>query len=199
GTPFNIDINRTIRLLSKNETWRYLNTDEVDDVKVVAFESENIITNNGPADWNKQTGLLSIWILGMFNASPQTTVVIPIQPGPESALGKLVNDDYFGVVPADRLKVDDNIVYFKADAKFRSKIGIPPQRTQPVMGSYDREHGILTIVQFTYSPIAKDYVNSAWKMQDKPYGGDVANSYNDGPPPDGGPQLGNFYELESSS
>lgn len=58
---------------------------------------------------------------------------------------------------------------------------------------------LLTIVQFSYNPDVKDYVNSAWKLQDNPYGGDVANSYNDGPPKPGKPQLGKFYELESSS
>src|SRR4030095_16555737 len=81
GTPFDITIDRTIRLISKNETWRHLHVDEVQDVHVVAFESDNSITNNGPADWNKQSGLLSIWILGMFNATPKTVVAIPIQPG----------------------------------------------------------------------------------------------------------------------
>ena len=40
-------------------------------------------------------------------------------------------------LPADRLKATDNVVYFKADANFRSKIGIPPARVKPVAGNYD--------------------------------------------------------------
>jgi hypothetical protein len=36
-------------------------------------------------------------------------------------------------------------------------------------------------------------------MQEKPYNGDTANSYNDGPPAPGAKPLGPFYELESSS
>jgi hypothetical protein len=199
GTPFDIRIDRTVRLLDANEAWQKLSVEPMKDVKLVAFETENSITNTGPADWSKTSGLLSIWILGMFNASPRTTVVIPIQSGPESQVGKQVNDDYFGKVPPDRLKVIDNIVYFKADANFRSKIGIPPRRAQPIMGSYDAANHVLTIVQFTFNLDAKDYVNSAWKIQENPFGGDVANSYNDGPPPTGKPQLGKFYELESSS
>jgi hypothetical protein len=43
------------------------------------------------------------------------------------------------------------------------------------------------------------YVNSAWKIQEDPFHGDVANTYNDGPAAPGGGQLGHFYELESSS
>jgi hypothetical protein len=38
-----------------------------------------------------------------------------------------------------------------------------------------------------------------WEIQDAPYGGDAANSYNDGPPAPGAKPLGPFYELESSS
>jgi len=42
-------------------------------------------------------------------------------------------------------------------------------------------------------------VNSQWKIQEHPYGGDAANSYNDGPPAPGEKPMGPFYELESSS
>ena len=38
-----------------------------------------------------------------------------------------------------------------------------------------------------------------WELQDKPYAGDVINSYNDGSPEPGKPPLGPFYELETSS
>ena len=55
------------------------------------------------------------------------------------------------------------------------------------------------LVQFTKPAGVTDYVNSLWKLQDKPYGGDAANSYNDGPPAPGAKPLGPFYELESSS
>ena len=47
--------------------------------------------------------------------------------------------------------------------------------------------------------MAKDYVNSMWELQDKPFAGDVANSYNDGPAEPGKKPLGPFYEIESSS
>jgi hypothetical protein len=43
------------------------------------------------------------------------------------------------------------------------------------------------------------YVNSAWEQQEKPYGGDAINSYNDGSPEPGKPPLGPFYEIETSS
>jgi hypothetical protein len=67
------------------------------------------------------------------------------------------------------------------------------------LGSYDAANHVLTIVQFTQPEGVTDYVNSLWKLQDKPFGGDAANSYNDGPPTPGAKPLGPFYELESSS
>ena len=74
-------------------------------VDVVAYESENRITNTGKLPWKKETGLVSVWILGMFRPTPATTVVVPFKPGAEAALGPVVNDAYFGKVPADRLVV----------------------------------------------------------------------------------------------
>jgi hypothetical protein len=38
-----------------------------------------------------------------------------------------------------------------------------------------------------------------WEQQKEPYGGDVINSYNDGPTEPGKTSLGGFYEIESSS
>ena len=73
--------------------------DVPEGVGLVAFESENRLTNTGQEPWEKETGLLSIWILGMFPPSDGATVVIPFTPGPEEDLGPVVNDAYFGKVP----------------------------------------------------------------------------------------------------
>ena len=54
-------------------------------------------------------------------------------------------------------------------------------------------------MQFTQPAGVTDYVNALWKLQDNPYGGDAANSYNDGPPTPGAKPMGPFFELESSS
>lgn len=199
GTTFNLEANREIHLLSRAVIQQRLGMELKPDIKVVAFESINTMKNTGDQAWRKDTGLLSIWILGMFNASPATTVVIPFKPGADSELGPAVNDAYFGKVPPDRLVVKDNVLFFAADAKHRSKIGISPRRSKPVLGSYDAVHHVLTLAQFTLPENAVDYVNSMWELQDDPFSGDVVNSYNDGPPAPGAAQLGQFYELETSS
>ena len=69
----------------------------------------------------------------------------------------------------------------------------------PMVGSYDADSGVLTLVHYSLPEDATDYVNSLWEIQQEPYAGDVVNSYNDGPPEPGAAPLGPFYELESSS
>jgi hypothetical protein len=199
GTRFDVAVDREVRLLSTSAAWKKLGVKPAEGVSLVAFETDNRIQNAGKNAWTKETGLLSVWILGMFNPSPATTIVVPINPGPESKLGVKVTSDYFGAIPPDRLVVKEDVIYFSGDGQYRSKIGINPQRSQAVLGSYDAANRVLTIVQFTQPAGVTDYVNSLWKLQDNPYGGDAANSYNDGPPSPGAKPLGPFYELESSS
>jgi len=199
GTVFELEVQREIRVLADTDPGRLLGIAPPYGVRWVGYQSNNKITNIGDREWKKETGLLSAWILGMFTPSPLTTVVVPFKPGPEAELGPIVNDAYFGKVPADRLKVEAGAVYFKGDGLQRSKIGIPPRRAVGVLGSYDAENGTLTIVQFRQPKGAVEYVNSMWEIQKEPYSGDAANSYNDGPASPGAAPLGPFYELESSS
>jgi len=199
GTRFEVLVDREVKLLTPATTWRHLGVAPEADVKLVSFESVNRVTNEGKQPWTKETGLLSIWILSMFTPTPGTTIVVPIKTGPESTLGKPVNADYFGRVPADRLVVKDNVVFFSGDGRYRSKIGLNPRRAKPILGSYDAVNRVLTLAQYTLPSGATDYVNSMWEIQKEPFAGDAANSYNDGPPSPGAKPLGPFYELESSS
>jgi len=197
GNKFDLTVDRSIRLLDKASINNTLGIAVPENVQAVAFESNNSITNNGKTVWDKKTGMLSIWILSMLNASPQTTVAVPYKQGDSSSFGKIVTDDYFGKVPADRLKVDSGLILFKADANQRSKIGVSPKRALPFVASYDAVNNVLTIAQFTLPGGTTDYVNSLWKIQDDPFRGDAVNAYNDGEID--GKQMGKFYEIESSS
>jgi hypothetical protein len=197
GTSFKFRIARDINLLSEKEILKLISSD-VKDLKCVAYRSENKIINQGNNAWKKETGLLSIWMLGMFNPSPAIVITIPVKSGDEKVLGPKVNDAYFGKIPADRLKISGDHIFFKADGKSRGKIGIPPLRATGVMGSYDSDNKILTLLICRLPDGKKDYVNSSWQIQENPFSGDALNSYNDGPLEDGS-QMGPFYELETSS
>jgi len=196
---FDVRVDREVRVIEPRQAARLLGVAPASDVKVVAYESNNKMANVGSDAWVKRTGLLSIWILGMFNPSPTTTVVIPFIEGSQDRLGPIVNDAYFGKVPADRLVIEDGFIFFSGDGQRRSKIGLSPRRAKDMLGSYDATNHVLTLVQYNKPAGARAYVNSMWELQEAPFAGDVVNSYNDGPAEPGAEPMGPFYELETSS
>ena len=198
GTTMKIGIERTVKLLDLNDTENALGMNLDKSLALVGYESVNTLFNSGQEAWNEKTGALSIWMLSMFNPSPSGLVFIPFKKGSENEKGTRVNDDYFGKVPAERLIIRDGILFFRTDGKYRSKIGITPQRALPFCGSYDPAKKVLTLLWYSSPEQPSRYVNSKWGSQDDPFSGDVVNSYNDGPVDDGS-IMGPFYEIESSS
>lgn len=199
GAKFNVGIERTIKIIGKKEASKLLEVDLNKDLRMVGYETDNRITNTGPHAWTPDTGLLSIWMLGMYNPSPETTIVIPFNEGPEADLGPKVNDTYFGKVPPEYLKVEGDVLFFRGDGTRRGKIGTSPQRSKGIAGSYDAIGKVLNIVTYNVQDAPNGFVNSIWEHQKEPYVGDVINSYNDGSPEPGIAPLGPFYELETSS
>lgn len=197
GSEFIFDLKRTVEVLPIQNIEQHLSIKIDKNINAVAFQSINKLTNTGNNTWEKDSGLLSIWILGMFSPAPKVTVIVPYTNPNNDAT--VVNDTYFGSQPKDRLKMTDAAIFFKGDGKHRGKIGVSSRHAKNVMGAFDAGNKTLTIVQYNQSQGAKDYVNSLWEIQKEPYNGDVVNSYNDGPPAPGVPPLGPFYELETSS
>ncbi len=196
GTTFDVGVERTISLVPATTLGTLPK-----DVKVVAFESRNQLTNVGKKAWTREGGLPSVWILAMYVGAKDGRVVIPFETNVPSGT-PLVNDAYFGKVPPERLRVDEQkgFLSFVVDGALRSKIGLGPRRAKRVLGSYSAASELLTIVEYEPGPdSSKPYVNSMWETQKAPYEGDVVNSYNDGSPGPGKPPLGGFYELETSS
>jgi len=196
GTKFDLAVERTVRMLGAEELSKSLGVKVPADLPFVAYETSNRLTNHGKKKWDSSSGLLSVWILGMYKPSPSTVMAIPFR---ENATGPTVNDAYFGKIAADRLKVSKGVVFFKGDGASRGKIGIPPLRATGFAGSYSPDLRCLTIVRCDPTPANGKYVNSMWEQQKDPYAGDLINAYNDGSPAPGQPPLGPFYELETSS
>lgn len=196
GTAFEVGVTRTVRLLSNTELAQVIGLPLPETVAAVGFETDNRLRNAGAKPWTREGGLLSVWMLGMLKHGERTTVVIPLQPGE----GPAVNSDYFGAVGPDLLRITNEVAFFKADGKHRTKIGIPPRRARPLCGSWDPLRGVLTLVKYNLPADAarQPYVRSQWTLHKEPYAGDVINAYNDGPN-EAGDQLGPFYEIESSS
>lgn len=205
ATEFELDVTRNVRLLGADDlrelfgeaAAKVLGTH---GVRAVAYESVNQITNQGEA-MTEPRGLVSIWILGMLRAGPDTVVIVPYKPGPDEELGPAVKSDYFGPVPPERLRVTAEVVLLLADGGYRAKIGTSQRRARNVLGSVDFSEGVLSVVHFSMpkDPGKHPYMNNMWGGPlAEPYCGDVANAYNDGPN-ESGQQLGAFYEIESLS
>jgi hypothetical protein len=195
GFKFDLIIHRKISLLQKEQLEQEFEVPLPENLNLIGYRTENEIQNAGTQSWSADTGLISVWLLGMFTPSDHTTVIIPFHPSP--AAREKITTSYFGEIPAERLTIGDSVLFFTCDGKFRSKIGLSPDIAKPIAASFDFDRNILTVIQFEVNPEAP-YVNSKWEHQENPYKGDVVNSYNDGPLADG-KQMGPFYELESSS
>ncbi len=195
GHEFHIGIRRSIELMEAAEIESVLGVSIPESIRPVAYRTANTLTNLGAFEWTKETGMPSVWLLGMYPPAPSTVVFIPYDQG---FAGKVVNDEYFGKVPADRLIVRDGMIYFRIDGKFRSKIGLPDGSALGLCGSYDPSSGLLNILKYSVPSGPRDYVNAQWGPQEDCFGGDVINSYNDGPT-ETGEVMGPFYEIETSS
>jgi hypothetical protein len=101
---FQVAIERTVTLLSLEQAGERLGLPLPASLSWVGYATENKLTNAGGSAWSEARGLLSVWILGMFAPVAGTQVVIPFDA---AAAGEIVNDRYFGKVPAERLLVSD--------------------------------------------------------------------------------------------
>ena len=197
GTKFNILLTRKVSLLSGEEMLVDLGMGH-EGLNWVGFQSENTIMNMGLLPWKKETGLPALWVIGMFNASDRSVVVLPYKDAPVLPGERIVYPN-FVEVPPDRLEVLPHAALFKGDSKFRSKVSLHARRAKSLLGSWDPNFGVLTVASFNLPLGPHSYVNAHWKIQKDPYAGDVVSSYNDGPPEPGAPSWGAYYELETSS
>ncbi|MBN9350426.1 MAG: hypothetical protein J0H55_07060 [Chitinophagaceae bacterium] len=194
GTELHLNINREIRMLETPQIEKSLSIALGKDVHVVGFTTTNTLKNTGNIVWDHKTGAPCMWNLDMFTPSEKTVIVIPYKTNVE---GKVATTDYFGEIPADRIKIDSGTLYFRADGHSRGKLGLPPARVKGVAGSYSADKGVLTIIRYDVDQKGT-YLNQEWTTKKDPFTGDVMNAYNDGPLKDGS-QMGPFYEMESVS
>ena len=197
GNQFKLNADRKISLMETAAANRILGIATNPALNMVAYQTENTITNLNDFEWTEETGTICIWILDMFHPAPYAVTVIPFNEGDEAQAGKIVTSDYFGEVPANRLKIQGNVIFLKTDGQFRSKLGLNGNRTKAIAGNYDPDSKRLTITTFDVDQHAI-YLSQEWNPAKDPLTGDALNAYNDGPLDDGS-IMGPFLELESVS
>jgi hypothetical protein len=197
NTELTLAVDRSIKILGRMDIIKNIGISIDSSVKAVGYETDNTLINNGKNAWTGDGGMPCIWILDMFKPSPGTVIVVPFSKTNSEAFEKIATTNYFGEIPADRLKHNDNMLFFKADGKSRGKLGIKPGNAKHAIGSYDAQNKVLTILLFDLDGKAK-YLNQEWNTTKPSFSGDAVNAYNDGPLADGS-QMGPFYEMESVS
>jgi hypothetical protein len=197
GTNLQLHVERAINILDNHQIAENTGLTLDTSVKVVGYETNNTITNKGNEGWTEATGMPCIWMLDMLKTTPATVIIVPYKNAAGQDFKNVATTDYFGQIPADRLKHDNNRLFLKADGKSRGKLGIKPAYAKPALGSYDPQNKVLTITMFQPDSNAK-YLNQEWNTTKPSFSGDAVNAYNDGPLADGS-QMGPFYEIESVS
>lgn len=197
GTELRACITRSIALLEPVEIEKRLGVPVMREVKTVAYTTDNQLRNRNDFEWTPETGTLCIWILDMFATAPRALTIVPYNEGDDCRLGKVATTDYFGEIPADRLKIEGGILYLRTDGNYRSKLGMNALRTRAMAANYDPDAGRLTVTVFDRDKNGR-YLNQAWNPALDPLQGDAMNAYNDGPLTDGS-IMGPFLEVESAS
>jgi hypothetical protein len=222
GTTFHLGFERRVKLLGTAEVAAALDCEiaKIQGVSMVAHQSENTLRNLGNQAWEPQSGLMSIWVLGMHTPSPHATLIVPYETRGVAPQEPIVNADYFGRLGPDRLRVDqeNHVIQLCGDGDYRSKLGLTYPRAKPFLAAWDQQRRVFTLVQYKLPAMTGNsdghsgrradglvqlsdrlaYVNNVWRVLDDEYQGDVINGYNDGPN-ESGSKLGGFFELESLS
>ena len=197
GSTLHTRVERRITLLSPEQLRDSLGCPLPESVRMVAYRSENRVTNLNDFAWTPETGTLSIWILDMFKPSEEAVTIIPHRHALLSDNEPVATTNYFGEIPPERLSIQDRTLYLKTDGKYRSKVGLSALRTTGIAGNYDPLSNHLIIVTFDVAP-NRPYINQEWDPTKDPLKGETLHAYNDGPLEDGS-IMGPFLELESSS
>lgn len=198
GTGFHLHLERAIHLLERQHIAEILSIPEASLPPCVAYESRNTVTNLDAFAWEPSKGLISIWVIGQFAASPTAVAMVPLTPEGQGLREAAINTINPQGLSQERLRVTGGTVFFRTDGSFKAKIGFTPAHAEGYLGAYDSARNLLTLIQYSSGTGQESYVNTTWDIEAEPYQGDIVNIYNSGKDQWGGEASG-FYELESSS
>ncbi len=152
GAGFDLNVIRSIRLLTDSDLGEVfpgaaMVALEHPEVSFVSYETTNTLVNAGTA-FSRNTGLISIQLRCMLNATPFSTMMIPFRRGNEDEIGPPVQSDFFGVSSRKRLHLLPSVALFRADGQMRGAVGVSRRRALPYCASIDFRAGVLTILSF---------------------------------------------------
>ena len=185
GAKFKIKAEREISLLSRTDVSKILGVEIPINLKLVAFQSMNKLTNIGSVDWSEKNGMLNMSVQSFFNANKGVNAFVPYKIGDASQLGDVVRDNVFdtagGSVSGERIAVADDYIRFKCDGKHMSGIGVSARRSEGIVMSFDDKNSILTIILYIKPSGNRAYFPVSWRNSQAGFDGDAISVYNNGP------------------
>ena len=150
GTRFDFRLERTVAARSSARRPRRRSAPSLPaGLKLVAFESQNVLVNTGKSAWTKSSGLLSIWILGMFQPTPRHHRGDPLPPGTRvrARAGRERRLLRQGArrSPAREGRARSSS---RATASSAARSAFRRERATGLAASYDAARGVLTVVRY---------------------------------------------------
>ena len=181
GEKFDMLALREISYISKENAQNILKIEIPESVKMVAFQSANKITNIGSSAWGEKTGYLNLAVLSTFHANKTTYAFVPFNQGDPKNLGTIITDLYNESPIGDRLSVAPDFVRMRLDGAKLGEIFMSPRRSRSIMGFYDSDKNLLTIITFVPPSAPKKYIVPYWRRTNDMLGGDALGVFNNGP------------------
>ena len=88
GSRFLLNVDRKVSLMEPADAARALGITTAPALNMVAYQTENAITNLNDFEWTTETGTICIWILDMFNPAPKAVTFIPFNEATRLKWGK---------------------------------------------------------------------------------------------------------------
>ncbi len=204
GAKFDVKIEREISLLSRDDVSKILGVEIPMNLKLVAFQSMNKLTNSGQSDWSAKAGMLNMGVNSFFNANKTVNTFIPYRAGDASKFGDIVRDNVFDSLSGtslsgERLEVNDAFIRFKCDARHKSGIGVNARRSEGIVLSYDDKNSILTIILYIKPSGNRAYFPVSWRNAQAGFDGDAIAVFNNGPASKNIYFADLFYEITTNS
>ncbi len=204
GKKFNVKAEREVSLLSRSDVAKILGIEIPTNLKLVAFQSMNKLTNVGANDWTETFGMLNMGTKSCFNANKTVNTFVPFRPGDASKLGDVVRDNVFdsalgASLSADRISVNDDYIRFKCDGMHMSGIGVSARRSEGIVLSYDDKNSILTIILYIKPSGNRAYFPVSWRNSQAGFDGDAISVFNNGPASKNIYYADMFYEIATHS
>ncbi len=199
GEKFKVRAMREISYISKANAAKILGVEIPESVRMVAFQSLNRITNLSEKTWSAETGILNLSVMSCFHANASTYAFIPYNPGAPEKIGGIIKDPYNESVGGDRLSIAPDYVRMRVDGTKLGEITMNPNRSKGIIGSYDSERNILTVITYIRPASPKKYLPANWRRTNDLFEGDALSVFNNGPAHQGTFKADKFYETSTYS